>query len=359
MSLKPTKDVEMWAEDTGGEEAGDGEIESKKKEIKKMELEKKKVEIEAELERKKAELKKLKSSVEPSEDEILGLNTSRSELAAKILAEMVKSGIPPEQASEYLGKISDDVLQKLYALSSRNPLLPVLLFRTQQPQQITVKDVLDMNKTILETAQNLSQQTGGGGGESVKEVVETIADVVSKPYQTLSEAVKELKEGVKDALQKREDTLLTILRDDTLFNKFAKLASPPQPQATPSTEAMVKMKEIDASIEKTKMEFQMQLERMRQEHEKALKLIDLEIARIYRESKEKRRRDMLVSDIVKRIGKAVAEGLEEGASEKGAFKAETVLKATCPECKTEIIIPPGAQTVTCSKCGKSYVVKKT
>jgi ribosomal protein S27AE len=354
MSLKPTKDVEMWAEDVGGGEEGNGEIEAKKKEIKKMELEKKKVELEAELEKKKAELRKLKSSIEPSEEEALNVNP-RSDLAAKILAEMVKSGISPEQASEYLSKISDDVLYKLYALTSRNPILPAILFKTQQPQQLTAKDIAEINKSIVETAQAISGQQAGGGGESIKEVVETIANVVSKPYQTLSEAVKELKEGVKDALQKREDALVTILKDETLFNRFAKLASPPQPQATPSSDAVVKMKEIDANIEKTKMEFQMQLERMRQEHEKALKLIDLEIAKIQREAKEKRARDRLLSDIIKRIGKAVAEGLEEGASEK----SEGMLKALCPECKTEIILPPEAQTVTCSKCGKTYAVKKT
>jgi len=352
MSVKPSKDIETWNEEEEIRE--NGEIEEKKKALKKLELEKKRLEMEAEVERKKAELEKLKeSTVKPSREEEVGGEETKTAAAAKIIAEMAKQGVPPEKASEYIDKLPPETLAKLYTLMDKNLILPTVLFRMQSPpSQLTAKDVVDINNAIIETAQRLS---GGGGGESVKEIIEAIASIFSKSYEPISESLKTLRDELKETLAKREDALVTILKDNTLFERFSRLASP-QPQPSMPGETAVKLKELDLNIEKMKQETMIRLEQMRQEHERALKLLDMKIAEINAEVASKRERDRILSDALKRIGYAVAEGLEEEGREE---TIPTPVKTPCPECGGEILIPPGASTVTCPKCSKQFNVQRT
>jgi DNA-directed RNA polymerase subunit RPC12/RpoP len=308
-----------WEE---GDVVEDDEERERREELRRLKMEREKLKLMAENEKLKQEIEKY--SANPGGPSALGA----------ITAALIKAGVKPEEASEFLSKMNPEALATLTSLTSSNPYLPVLMYilshtRGQSPQAVTVKDIVEINKNTLDLAREISSSKGGGESGVVM-VLKSLVDSVKEIYQ--QQLVGKLEE-LKNVLSGKSG-LEAILEDGEKFRRFKELFG--GSSANP--------------------EVQIQLEKMRQEHEFRMKQLDIELLKLKGEFLEGRRRAKMFSQTLRKLGEGIAEGLASATGEKGM--GYSVEKVKCPKCGSEIPNVTLGSEVVCPKCNTRYLVRE-
>jgi DNA-directed RNA polymerase subunit RPC12/RpoP len=310
------------------------ELKEKRKEMRKLKMEKEMLKLQAEAEKARQEVEKLRvSPAAPSTNP-----DSQAAALGAVTASLIKAGVKPEQASEFFSKMNPEALAVLASLTSNNPYLPVFMFlasqsKGQNPQSMTPKDIIELNKSVYELARDIGGK-GKSEGETVT-VIKTLADLARDAYN--KQLLDKLDE-VKDAVGVRTSIWEEILEDGSKFQRFKELFGGSS----------------------AKPEIQIELEKLRQQHEINMKKLDLEMLKLRSEILEGRRKAKMFSQALKKIGEAVGEGIGEAAEEETPkataplqYKPETV---KCPKCGADIVgVSPGAE-VECPSCKTRYLV---
>jgi len=262
------------------------------------------------------------------------------DLASGLIASLVKAGVKPEQANEFLSKLSPEALATLSALSSNNPYLPLFLFVSSQsrnvpPQSLTISDIVQLNRNTLELARGIAEGMGGrGGGEEslIMTAFNTLANVFRDMYQMQAARINELKELLKE----HKSDWDRILEDEQKFKRLKELLTG-GPQGNP---------DLELKLEQMRQEFRLRLEE--------LKMRRLELQARLAESK--RRRKML-AEALKKIGEAVASGIREAGQEHG-YQGRATFK--CPKCNGDIEVdrPAPGMKVECPSCKSQFMLQE-
>ena len=304
-----------------------------------------------------AKIKELKSRLEgaggtPNEGAPL---TSGS-----VVATLIKGGVEPKVANEWLESLSPEALGALIALQSNNPTLAMMAFAMgqQRGQPITVKDVIELNKV---------QRESGIQPNITLDIAKIIEAVTSagkagpeiNPKEIVDSTVEAIKTGIQLAPK-------PAAKEESWFEK---LMGTPEGVGTAkdigllggnieTLKIMKEMKESDRKflreMKESDRRFQMQLARMR-----------VEERRKWAEMQEGRKRTEIIGGALKRVGSAIARAVSETEEEEGEEKEETkpakkegkVKGYACSECGATISIPPDAKVgsyVECAKCGERY-----
>jgi DNA-directed RNA polymerase subunit RPC12/RpoP len=308
-----------WVESDAEE---DDEEREGREELKRLKMEREKLKLMAENEKLRQEVERYTAN--PGGPSALGA----------ITAALIKAGVKPEEASEFLTKMNPEALATLTSLTSSNPYLPVLMYllshaRGQSPQAMTVKDVVEINKNTLDLAREISSSKGGGEG-GVVTVLKSLVDSIKDIYQ--QQLVGKLDE-LKNALTGKSG-IEAILEDGEKFRRFKELfgGSTSNP------------------------EVQIQLEKLRQEHEVRMKQLDIELLKLKGEFLEGKRRAKMFSQTLRKLGEGIAEGLAGAKEEKGM--GYSVEKVKCPRCGSEIPNVTLGSEVVCPKCNTRYLVRE-
>lgn len=318
----------------GEDELDIDEIREKRAELKKLKMERELLKMQAETERLRQEVERLRSqgnfSTAPNPDQ-------QAVALGSLVAALVKAGVKPEQANEFLSKMNPEALATLSALTSSNPYLPLFLFIASQnrgvaPQSLSVKDVIEINKSVHEWARDIAGK-GKGEGETLT-AIQLLANTLKEMYN--AQLLSKLDE-LKGALASRGSPWAEILEDDSKFRRF---------------------KELFGGSGQLPPDVVIKLEEMRQAHEREMKKLDLEILKLRAELLEGRRKSKQFAMALRKIGEAVASGIREAEEEsKQAYASSQPQTLKCPKCGTDIPnCVPGAQ-VTCPNCKSVYVVQ--
>ena len=338
--------MRVRSESEGEDELDVDEIREKRAELKKLKMERELLKMQAETERLRQEVEKLRGQNSFGQS-----NPDQQALAVgSLVAALVKAGVKPEQANEFLSKMNPEALATLSALTSSNPYLPLFLFIASQnrgvaPQSLSVKDVIEINKGTLELAQDLAGLQGRGRGQgqdALITVFTTLANTVTQLYN--AQLLSKLDE-VKSAVAGSKSGWAEILEDDAKFRRFKELFGGGQ---TPP-DVMIK------------------LEEMRQQHELNLKRLDLEMLKLRAELLESKRKSKMISQALRKIGESIGEGLREAGEEserlsraQGQTQGQTQPQTLkCPKCGTDIPNCVPNARVTCPNCKSVYVVQST
>jgi hypothetical protein len=333
------------SESEGEDELDIDEMREKRAELKKLKMERELLKMQAETERLRQEVEKLRGQ------NTLGQSNPDQQAVAlgSLVAALVKAGVKPEQANEFLSKMNPEALATLSALTSSNPYLPLFLFIASQnrgtpPQNLSVKDIIEINKGTLELAQDLAgvQSRRGQGQDALVTAFTTLANTVTQLYN--AQLLSKLDE-VKSAVAGSKSGWAEILEDEQRFRRFKELFGGGQ---TPP-DVMIK------------------LEEMRQQHELRLKQLDLEMLKLRAELLESRRKSKMFSQALRKIGESIGEGLKEAGEEservswaQGRLQSQPQPQTLkCPKCSADIPnCVPGAR-VTCPNCKSVYMVQST
>ena len=269
---------------------------------------------------------------------------------------LMRSGLPPQVVNQWLKSLDPEALGALVALSSNNPLLAATSFATsQRGQQLTIKDVIDLNAAIAK------QQPQPNISIDIPKLVEAVkaqppsaspTEIVNATISAIQTGMQMAGGGKHDAAPRSGGILETLLQtpEGAKTAKELGLIGGDTPMLT-----------VMAEMRKNDQQFQ---ERMRSSDRAwELRLEELKLRSNIERAKlvEGRRRTELIAGSLRRIGGAIAKGIGEGISEGEGKKAEGEEGETPQEYKCEcggvITVPPGTQpgaVVTCGKCGAQY-----
>jgi predicted Zn-ribbon and HTH transcriptional regulator len=319
----------------------DDELLEKKRELQKLKLEREVMKLKAE----NVELeKKIKSLSENVGD---GTSADAKSMAvAGMLASLIKAGVKPEEASEFLTKMNPEALAVLSSMTSSNPYLPIFLFLASREkgtssQGLTARDVIETNRLVLETAEKLAGKEGKGS--NVAEVLKEMVNMVKTMYDNrLLEALEDIKNAVS-----RGGTLDEIIADK---NKMAFL------------ERIFSKNQLDPQV-------QLKLEEMRQQHELNLKRLELEMLKLRAQILGEKRKRQTLAYALRRLGQAVGEGIAAASAEAPSplqytyqpppqqTSATPEFRLKCPACGQDLGMHKIGDKVKCPKCGAEWEVR--
>lgn len=320
------------------EELDDDEADELLKKAKRIKVEKELARQELELEETRKKLEGLRSSNIPDPTDV-------SKGVGNILATLIKSGVSPDDANNFLKDMSPEVLSTLMSLtaSSGNPYLPLFMFIAAQSrggsQQLTIKDMVDINKTILDTAKEMKPQ-----GSSVEG---------SNLFSTLFKALVDiLIEDREKAMAKAEEPRMGFWDQVIESDKLQRLQQLLNPGATPP--------EVQLKLEEMRQQHDLKLEEMRQQREREKKQFDLEFLKLKSELKGKKRMDQLMANVLRKFGNIPMPMPVETSAEQPpvqqAQPAPTELDVTCPSCNSTVRAKVGEPT-ECPNCHSKLIVK--
>jgi DNA-directed RNA polymerase subunit RPC12/RpoP len=312
-------------EDMSDEELTDEERAEKRKRLEELKQEKELLKMEIDIEKSRKELEEIKGVTPPNP-------VSQHTALGALLSTLIKSGVSPDQANQFLTNMTPEALNTLMTLtaSSGNPYLPMFMFMAAQSrggaQQVTVKDVVEMNKSLVDIAKDISQSQKGSD----------TSDVFSTIFNKFLEI---LLEDRQRAMQPQPGFWDQVMENTDKFQQLARLVNPGQ--MTP--------------------ELQVKLEEMRQAHEREMKRFDLELLKLRSEMVEKRRRAKLISEGLKRLSGYASEGMAQVAesltsrtsSSPASSKEVTV---NCPSCNAKITAKVG-EPFECPNCHEKLMLK--
>jgi len=322
MRMKPRSDEYVEGEDELEE------LREKRLEMKKLKAERDLLKMKAEVERMRQELAKTGEASTSNPDE-------KATALGAMITSMIKAGVKPEEASEFLSKMSPEALATLSTLTSGNPYLPVFMYLASQsrnvnPQSWTSKDIVELNKSVYDLAEKIADKGKGEGeiGGVIRELLGLIRDMQNKQ---LLDKLDEL----KNTLGSRRSTLLEEILEDK--EKFMRLKELFGGSANP--------------------EIQLKLEELRHRHEIEMKKLDLELLKLQSELAESKRKSKMFAYGLKKIGEAIVGGVEEASREYTYKPSEATQKLKCPNCGSEMPIAKPGEIVECPNCHKKYEVR--
>jgi hypothetical protein len=311
------------------EELEDEELLEKRREMRKLKMERDLLKMQVEAEKHRQELEKLRASAPLTSNP-----DSQAVATGALVASLIKAGVKPEQASEFITKMNPEALATLSALTSSNPYLPMFMFlasqaKGQPPQGITAKEVIDLNKGMFELAERIAGKRGEGEGTGA-----VMKELVGLAKTLTEQRIIDKLDEVAKAVGSRSSVWDEILEDEKKFNRF---------------------KELFAGGGSLPPDVQIKLEQMRQQHEIEMKKLDLEMLKLRAELLEGRRKAKMFGQVLRKVGEAVGEGIKEASEEVELAKTpeapqpqQVVLK--CPKCNIDLPpVTPGAR-VTCPQC---------
>ena len=317
-------------EDVFEDELDLDDIKEKKKEMVRLKMEKELLKMQAETEKLRQELEKYKSgnSGNPSS------SNPQATAVAALTATLIKSGVKSEEANEFLSKLNPEALATLTALTSNNPYLPLFMFlvsqsKGQQPQNLTVKDIVEVNKNVFDLAKNIASDRGKSGESEVLAIVKELTNMYKETQQKL---LLEKLEDIAHTISGRKSLWDEILEDERKFNKLKQLFGG----------------------QNMSPEIAIELEKLRQAHELNMKKLDLELLKMQAELAESKKRNEMTATILRKIGEAIGTGLSEASKEMEVEPAEYSYTLKCPQCGTELKdVTPGKE-ITCPQCKTTY-----
>ncbi|MEM1659465.1 MAG: hypothetical protein QXK94_10575, partial [Candidatus Jordarchaeales archaeon] len=309
---RPVGVIKRSDEDYLEDELDAEEIKEKRRELQRLRLEKEILRLKAETEKARQELERYR--VENSGSD------SPSSVAAMV-ASLIKAGVSPEQANEFFSKLSPETVAVLSALASNNPYLPFLVFtsaqsRNLQAQSITPKDVIEINKTIIDAAEKLVRKGGEGYDSVMKEIVGFIKELAQ------GQLVNKLDE-LRAALATKRSVWDEILEDEKRFQQLRELFS--SEKVDPS---------IQLQLEQLRQQHEREMERLKWQQQLEMRKLDLELLKLRKEIIEGKRRAKMLAASLRGIGEAIGAGmamLSTGGSPQGLVQG---LK--CPKCGGEL-----------------------
>jgi len=307
------------------------DLKEKRLEMKRLKAERDLLRMKAEVEKTRQELSKYAGET----PEVVANPGGPTTALGAMIASMVKAGVKAEEANEFLSKMNPEALATLSALTSNNPYLPIFMFLASQsrnvsPQNMTPKDVIELNKSVFSLAKDIS---GGKGEGDTTVVLKELSNIVKDLYN------KQLLDKLEDLAARMQGRSVwdEILEDEKKFQRFKELfgggGSNP--------------------------EVQIKLEQLRQQHELELKKLDLELLKLRSQMVESKRRSKMFAEGLRKIGQAVGEGLEEARRGGLAYRAQEAQPAQaatvkCPKCGADIPdVKPGA-VIECPSCHTKY-----
>lgn len=331
MRDRPIGVIKRSSEDLAEDELDAEELKEKRRELQRLRLEKEILKLKAETEKARQELERYESSAD----------LSSPNAVATMVASLIKSGVSPEQANEFLSKLSPETVAILSSLASSNPYLPFLVFmsaqsRGVQAQTLTPKDVVEINKSIIDMAEKMAK--GGGGYDAVmKEIVSFVKELAQ------GHLISKLDE-IKRALSPSSSVWDEILEDERKFQRLRELFG--SGGASP---------EVQVQLEQLRQQHEREMERLRFQQQLELKKLDLELMKLRREMIEDRRRAKMLSTGLRRIGEAIGAGVAGLLGEGGHQGLAQGLR--CPKCGETIPAAKPGSEVTCPSCRSVYHVK--
>lgn len=196
----------------------------------------------------------------------------------------------------------------------------------------------------LNTAEKIAEMRKGGGGSASHSLTD-ISEFVSAKVDV---KIAELKGLVTQALNKGDTKSPDVVAAIKELKELGVIQT-----GGGGGQQTTEMLKIQKEMRKTDKAFLL-----------GLKKLELETAVKGAEIEEKKRRTNILGQGFKRIGRAIARGLEEEGEEedfeehprkKKTSKKVTVYK--CSECAAPISVPPGTKPgdeVTCAKCGAAF-----
>ena len=328
------------------EEEEDEEVEEKVKEldesIKNLKKKKKIVELEAEI----AKLEAEKSKYQPLAD----MSVSKQSDPMLILGLLKRAGFSPEEANEWLTKLTPEAVATLNALSTNNPYLPIFMFLQTRKGgegggQLTAKDVIEINKQMMELAK---EKGGGSDQEMLKELTKQLIELNKSMTEKEIRDLKDRLDSLEGYLSGRSITLEKLIENPELIERLKPLLG----GGGVDTKTMIE-------LEKLKRQMDIELEKLR-----------LERLKLMAELKGKKTRDRMLVKTFEKIGEGIARGLQAGVSEAEKMTYENPSEnpsemsnkyiVKCPKCGSDIDITNVnvGEIVECSSCHSKFKLKK-
>lgn len=200
-------------------------------------------------------------------------------------------------------------------------------------------------------------------------------DMAAKYFTTIADHAKELQTRVQGIQPTGPRTIQEIVGEFEAFQSIvnsnaARIAkeviSTAQPPVSKSG-----LSSIDVDFKKLELEQTTRLAEMRQNHEIAMKNLDLQLAKLGLEAAQWRNREEKKndwwSDFVTAVGGAVKSGVQSGAQSGGQSPPSPIGQTTAgmpifacqtPGCDQKFSVYPGSKFFSCPTCGTQYKVSE-
>ncbi|MEM0113000.1 MAG: hypothetical protein QW253_00175 [Metallosphaera sp.] len=257
-----------------------------------------------------------------------------------LIASLIKSGVEPERVNEWLSKLDKNALSVLLSLSSGNPastIIPYLIAnKGEEKGNPTLKETIEAVKDIYDITDKMSDKSKGKEGEGI---TTQILSIMKDMYEKLiSDKLDKIAEKIADKTESKKSFLEIMLEDPDKFSKLKELFG-----SSINPQVQIELKKLDLEIKKMELDLKRQLLEMK------------------RKDRESRRKAALLVSSLKKIGEAIAEGIEESKRELRFGKLEYVgtneVEISCPKDGTILKGMPG-QNVMCDKCKTVYLIKQ-
>jgi len=284
-----------------------------------------------------------------------------------LITTLIQSGADPKVVNEWLKSLEPQALGALIAMQSNNPALVAMAFGMgQRGQQITVKDVVELNKAMRE-AGAAGPQITIDLAEMIKAVREGPAGAMS-PKDIVDSTVEAIKTGIAIATPEGGH------KEESWFDK---LMSTPEGVETAQKIGLFggspEYLRIQKEIRQADRQFMKDMKEGDRRWQLRLQQYRDDSRRAWADVQEKRRRTAIAEGALKRVGRAVARAVseaEEGEEEEEEEEARPgkgkpageVRQYKCEECGATISVPPDVKPgdkVTCASCGAQYEAEAT
>lgn len=214
----------------------------------------------------------------------------------------------------------------------------------------------------------------------------TSSTAMEKYYNLLAEQAQALQQRIEGASmqgpQTLEDQLKSLQLWNGVINENAKGLAMEAVKSMQPAVSHSGMTSVDVDLKRLESDQLLSLERMKQQHELAMKQMDVELAKMNIQIAQwqagQANRQNMFGDIVSAFGKAVQQGVVDGSApaqgvpdqarsgtqfphptRPAAAKSQAgLIQVQCsnPECLTAFAIVPGMESVACPSCGSQYKV---
>lgn len=286
-----------------------------------------------------------------------GVEESQSPMQM-ILGFLASQGLKGEDAAKFMKALDEETIMKLNMLSSspqgQNALLPLMLFGRQP--QTTVKDMSEISKGYVDTAVKLvetmrpkEEKKEGVGEPFITLFSKTLDELKETRLQMMQKDIGNLEKKIEEARVDPRAYLKSIREDAELLGLGRREGL--------SDDAHLKAVEIQTGV-------QLQIEKMRMEHED--RLMGIQAEREKWNAIRETFAPMLaigaqpIAEGLRKVGRTVGSQIQRGTPPAQTPPTGTgpTISIPCPQCQTPLsFMPPYPEEVKCPHCGleRSFV----